>query len=336
MCAVAVKLSPLPCPTQFDGFEVLWPLGAGGMGSVHLARDRALDRLVAIKLIAPTSDPRVLERFTREARAGARIHHPNVAAVYRTGEIDGQPYVAHEHVAGRRLDELPTPARWRCALGVGLGLARGLAAAHDAGVLHRDVTPANVMISDQGVVKLIDFGLAQLDGVSPPCARGSGDGVRSPRLTADDVIIGTPIYLAPERWSGAPATARGEIHALGLIIYERLVGELPHARMTIQQMGRALRRTDLPRISEQRPSVPLRLARLVDACVRRRPEDRPATVAEVRDELEAMTTASRNAVDAAMLAYVDATATAMVHQAAPRPLQLVGTTTGPTLVRARR
>ena len=129
-------------PTTFDDFEVVRYLGAGGMGYVYLARDTLLDRLVAIKFVAPdASDPAARERFPLEARAVARLQHPNIVAAYRVGNIDGHPYLASEYVAGSRLDRLARPMEWQRVLSIGVGLARGLAAAHHSRVLHRDIKP---------------------------------------------------------------------------------------------------------------------------------------------------------------------------------------------------
>jgi len=126
----------------FDVFELIRPLGSGGMATVHLARDTSLDRLVAIKFIATKfSDPNARDRLRREAKAIARLQHPNVVAIYRIGELAGQPYIAYEYVAGRQLDELPRPVDWMQVLRIALGLSRGLAAAHHRGIIHRGLIP---------------------------------------------------------------------------------------------------------------------------------------------------------------------------------------------------
>lgn len=123
---------------QFDGFELIRPLGTGGMATVHLARDTSLDRLVAIKFISTSfADPLARERLRREAKAIARLQHPNVVAIYRVGDIDDQPYIAYEYIEGRQLDEFPRPVDWMRALRIGLGISRGLAAAHHRGIVHR-------------------------------------------------------------------------------------------------------------------------------------------------------------------------------------------------------
>jgi serine/threonine protein kinase len=148
-------------PATFDGFELVRPIGAGGMGTVYLARDRGLERMVAIKFVTNTdSDPCATERFAGEARALARLQHPNIVSLFRTGEVRGHLYLVCELIGGRRLDELTLPVPWPEALQIAVGLARAVAAAHAQGVLHRDIKPSNVMIAEDGLVKLLDFGLA--------------------------------------------------------------------------------------------------------------------------------------------------------------------------------
>lgn len=175
-------------PEEFDEYRVVQPLGEGGMGWVFLAHDTLLDRMVAVKFISsmePNSESR--ERFLIEARAAARLQHPNVAAVYRVGELDSRPYIISEFIRGRTLDTLVLPLPWRRALELGIFLARGLAAAHRHGVLHRDIKPSNAILTDDGEVKLVDFGLAKLTDdyvpnstIPPPPSRPS-----RPRIPRD-------------------------------------------------------------------------------------------------------------------------------------------------------
>jgi serine/threonine protein kinase/formylglycine-generating enzyme required for sulfatase activity len=149
-------------PKQFDEYRLLWPLSRGGMGEVYLGHDTLLDRPVAIKFISAINpDSAIREQFLNEARAAARLQHPNVVTIYRVGEVDGRPLIVSEYVRGQNLDAVPKPLTWRRALEIGLGLARGLAAAHRRGVLHRDIKPGNVILSSDGEIKLLDFGLAE-------------------------------------------------------------------------------------------------------------------------------------------------------------------------------
>ena len=320
-------------PRVFDGFEVLHQIGSGAMGAVYLARDIALERKVAIKLISPKlHDPIARQRLLREARAIARLQHPNIVSIYRIGDVAGQPYIAYEFVDGRSLDLLPRPADWLTVLRIGLGLSRGVAAAHHRGILHRDLKPANVMMSSAGEIKILDFGLAQIaepeslsDGSSAALLT-LGEEATEPRLPIDAMIIdsteeitrslstsltlskeapppgkptqeglsidgqlaGTPLYMAPELWRGAAASRRSDIYSLGLLLYELLVGRLPHAHLRITELPRFVTSSELPVLTSQLPDVPEGLKRLIDRCVAHAANDRPAHVDIVRDELEAL------------------------------------------------
>jgi serine/threonine protein kinase/formylglycine-generating enzyme required for sulfatase activity len=150
-------------PPAFDGYRIIRPIGEGGMGRVYLAEDTVLDRPVAIKLLlAARPDPETRKRFLVEARAVARIQHPNVVTLYRVGDAGGCPYLVSEFVRGQALDQIPRPVPWQQVLAMGLGLARGLAVAHRHGVVHRDIKPANAILSVDGEVKLLDFGIARI------------------------------------------------------------------------------------------------------------------------------------------------------------------------------
>lgn len=314
----------------FDGFELIRPLGTGGMATVHLARDTSLDRLVAIKFIAANfSDPHARDRLRREAKAIARLQHPNVVAIYRIGEVQDQPYIAYEYVEGRQLDELPRPLDWMRLLRIALGLARGLAAAHHRGIIHRDLKPANVMLTTGGEVKLLDFGLARfIDGptpVPPPSsteptaplivgpeaadllqAAGEahhtvslnptrpvevvGEARPAPpqnRLTRAGTIMGTPLFMAPELWTGHPASPQSDVYALGLLLHELLAGKLPHAQLGMAELALFVTSYDLPSLSEDLPTLPRPLTALIDRCVRRDPSERPS-MDTIRNELEAL------------------------------------------------
>ncbi|WP_410477959.1 protein kinase domain-containing protein [Myxococcus sp. MxC21-1] len=152
-------------PAEFEEYRLLRPLGHGAMGQVFLAQDTLLDRQVAVKFIATAQgrlpDAAARARFFQEARAIARLQHPNVVAIHRVGEVRGQPYLVSELIRGEPLDRLQRPVDAQRALALGLGLARGLAAAHRRGILHRDIKPANAILSEDGEVKLLDFGLAE-------------------------------------------------------------------------------------------------------------------------------------------------------------------------------
>src|SRR5262245_5227456 len=190
---------------ELDEFRLVRPLGRGGMGEVYLGHDTVLDRAVAIKLIGSRNpDAASRERFLTEARAIARLSHPNVVTIFRVGTTgDGRPFLVQELVRGKSLDQIARPVGWRDACDLAIGIARGLDAAHRCGVLHRDVKPANVMVDDRGVAKLLDFGLARLTGAIPPVAPAS------PQLASGDATApatGTPL----PRLDGVTATAVAE------------------------------------------------------------------------------------------------------------------------------
>ncbi|WP_437285759.1 alpha/beta fold hydrolase [Sorangium sp. So ce406] len=312
---------PWAPPSTFDDYRLIRSLGRGGMGHVYLAHDEVLDRPVALKFVAAdTPDPRTIERLRVEARAIARLQHPNVVAVFRIGEVRGRPYIAYEFVEGEPLELLPKPVPWQVALRIALGLARGLAAAHRRGVLHRDIKPANVMLDGGGEVKLLDFGLAKLVD-QPGAARldpGSGSAAPSapaapppppradmsavttviPReleafgaiatanLTDGGMMMGTPLYLAPELWAGTTATPQSDVYALGLVLYELCAGRLPHAGLDLHAIASWVTARALPPLRSICPEVPEMLADVIDRCVLRAPGARFASAEEVQAALE--------------------------------------------------
>jgi formylglycine-generating enzyme required for sulfatase activity len=303
-------------PSAFSEYRVLHAIGRGQMGRVFLAHDTLLDRQVAVKFVsalAPSEAAR--DRFLTEARAAARLQHPNVVTVHRVGEIDGRPFLVSEFVRGLTLDQMPKPVPWDRALAIGIGLARGLAAAHRKGVLHRDIKPANAILADDGSPKLLDFGLAKFDvpvrdaksraapravatldpaATIPPdetgdLARASLDGA------GGDAAVGTPDYMAPEIWRGEPGTRRSDVYAFGALLYELCAGVPPHGRLSIEELSDAVQTRVAPPLSAAVPSVDARLDALVERCLRRDPDERFASGDELREALEALERATAGA-----------------------------------------
>jgi formylglycine-generating enzyme required for sulfatase activity len=241
-------------PDTFDVFRLEGAIGRGGMGVVFLAHDTSLDRRVAVKFMASSEpDAGARGRFVTEARALARVQHANIVNVFSVGEVDGRPYIVSEYVVGQSLAELPLPVPWRRVLSLGVGLARGLAAAHRQGVLHRDLKPSNALVTGEGEVKLLDFGLAERFEAEADGARGAG------------VVAGTVPYMAPELFAGAPATPRSDVYALGLILHELCTGEVPR---------RASPGEEAPPRAALGPDVDPDFAALITRCLAAHPQER--------------------------------------------------------------
>jgi eukaryotic-like serine/threonine-protein kinase len=210
-------------PEELDGFRVIRLLGRGGMGTVYLGHDDVLERPVALKFLsAAKPDVAARDRFLVEARAIARLQHPNIVGIYRVGEVHGQPYIAYELISGQSLDKLAKPVPWQRALELALGVARGLAAAHRRDVLHRDVKPANVMLSDAGEIKLLDFGIAKLlDGRALPAAATAAASVPEETAIGETLALDAGpaegiVTARLGRGSGAPGSgAAGAASAVG-------------------------------------------------------------------------------------------------------------------------
>jgi eukaryotic-like serine/threonine-protein kinase len=273
-------------------YELAEPLGAGGMARVMAAHDHRLGRRVAVKLVREelTCDPVSRERLLREARAAAALQHPNTVAVHDAGEQDGQAFVVMELVAGRTLGErLRTPAPLPAPEVVALGAAvlAALQAAHARGLVHRDVKPANVLLTDDGGVKLADFGIAKaLDGAAVD-------------LTATGQVLGTPRYLAPEQVAGAPATPASDLYSLGAVLYECLAGRPPFEADSAVAVALAHQQEPVPPLLEQAPGVPVALARVVERALAKDPGHRWADAVAMRTALEGPDLAGHAAESAA-------------------------------------
>lgn len=451
-------------PEHFEEYRIVRALGRGAMGSVYLAHDSLLDRPVAVKFIAaddPDADTR--DRFFVEARAVARLQHPNVVAIFRVGELRGRPYLVSEFLRGESLDHVKKPLEWQRVLQIGIELTRGLAAAHRRGVLHRDIKPANAMLTEDGGVKLLDFGLAKfldsagpsphatllglkaadlvparvaaaeaagpgqtvtlpepesapaaspaqtlslpppsaapspaqtatssdpagappanegdrstraLDSFAEPpasgldpappasfftgstwvrpsaasvpvehpdsvpvfgsadtriresqpgaasatpplpaplpvvvtaatldltrssprkVASGSRDPLdlskRSPSLTGDGAVLGSPLYMAPEAWRSDPATPRTDVYSMGVLLYELAAGGSPWHGLSVPQIAASTLQKDAPPLRERNPKVDPALAAVIDRCLRREPAERYESGEALREALESL------------------------------------------------
>jgi serine/threonine protein kinase/TolB-like protein/Tfp pilus assembly protein PilF len=198
-------------------YEIVEKLGAGGMGEVYLAEDAELDRRVAIKFLAPgySTKPEVLGRFAREAKAAATLNHPNIITIYDVGVYEERPYIVMEHVDGEALSDVI--ARKDCsierALELGMQIFEGLSAAHEDGVVHRDIKPDNILIDKSGRVRILDFGLAKLQDATA--------------ITAEETTLGTAAYMSPEQARGSNVDARSDLFSAGVVLYEMIAGQRP-------------------------------------------------------------------------------------------------------------
>jgi len=254
--------------TVADRYEVERTLGGGGMAIVYLAHDRELGRPVAVKVLAETlaDDAEIRQRFVREARLAARLSHPNVVRVYDAGEEGGRPYIVMECVDGESVAEL---LRREGAQGpdrvadLGAQACAGLEHAHRAGLVHRDVKPANLLLTEDGTLKVADFGIAHaVDGT---------------RVTEVGTVLGTAAYLPPEQALGDAVTPASDLYSLGTCLYELLAGEPPFAQETLGAMFSRREAGPPPRLE----GVPPRLDAAIMSCLERDPKDRPASAAEL-------------------------------------------------------
>src|SRR4051812_46807673 len=247
------------------------PLGHGGMASVHLARDTELDRLVALKLLAENlgGDESVHRRFVREARLAARLSHPNVVSVFDAGEDGGRPYIVMEYVEGENLAEL-LARRGRLppdeAHGLAAQAARGLAHAHEAGLVHRDVKPQNLILRRDGTVKIADFGIARAAETT---------------ITVAGTVLGTAAYLAPEQALGEEVTAAADVYSLGAVLYELLTARPPFEFETLADLADQQQRMEVTPVRDLAPEVPPELEDVVMRCLARNPAYRPASAGEL-------------------------------------------------------
>lgn len=251
-------------------------LGHGGMATVYLGHDSELDRPVAVKVLAENlaGDPAFRERFLREARLAARLSHPNVVSVYDAGEDDGRPYIVMECVEGETLADL-LRARGRLpadeAVGLALQACRGLAHAHDAGLVHRDVKPQNLLLREDGTLKVADFGIAR-------AAEGTA-------LTQAGTVLGTAAYLSPEQALGEEVTAATDVYSLGAVLYELLTGRPPYEFDSLGDLAAKQSAGEITPVSELEPKVPRRVEDAVMRSLARNPDYRPSSAAELAREL---------------------------------------------------
>jgi len=282
----------LEAGTRLGTYEILAPLGAGGMGEVYRARDTKLSREVAIKVLpsALASDSHRLERFEKEARTASALNHPNIVTIYEVGTADGVAFIAMELVAGKTLRELLVAGGampLKRLLGVAAQAADGLAKAHAAGVVHRDLKPENVMVSKDGFVKILDFGLAKL-------VPGGGDDTDKTNLptmtraTEEGTVLGTVGYMSQEQASGEPVDFRSDQFALGAILWEMATGKRAFQRPTPVQTLSAIIQEEPEPLATAAPKTPANLIWIVDRCLAKDPDERYGSTRDLARDLAAL------------------------------------------------
>jgi serine/threonine-protein kinase len=261
-----------------ERYEIEELIGHGGMSSVYKARDSLLERHVALKILHEqySADDDFVERFKREARSVAQLQHPNIVTVIDRGEEDGRQFIVFEYIDGENLKE-HVVRRGRLgvreALEIALEVARGLAFAHDQGLVHRDVKPQNILLNGDGRAKVTDFGIARSVDV---------DG-----MTQTGTVLGTSNYIAPEQASGQRVDAHSDVYALGVVLYELLAGELPFPGESFVAVAMKHMHEPAPNLLDVRGDVPLRVAAAVDRALEKDPEQRFPTMDAFAAELEA-------------------------------------------------
>jgi len=273
---------------RFGAFEIIEPLGAGGMGEVYRARDTRLDRTVALKVVRPSQSRQRewIDRFMREARAISRLNHPHICSLYDIGEQDGEAFLVMEYISGETLADriLRGPMDLDEAIRYGVQIADALAAAHRAGVVHCDLKPSNIMLTREGV-KLLDFGLARLRETDP-AVETMANTTTDLALSGDGRLVGSLPYMSPEQVEGKRADARSDLFALGAVLYEVVTGEQPFRATSKAGLLVAILHDHPPAPLERRPAVPALLDRAIMRCLEKAPDDRWQSAADLAAELK--------------------------------------------------
>jgi eukaryotic-like serine/threonine-protein kinase len=255
-------------------YKILEKLGEGGMGVVYKAQDTKLDRFVALKFLPPhlSASEQDKARFIQEAKAASAINHPNICTIYSIDEHEGQIFIAMELVDGQTLQERNGSFSLKQAIEIGIQVAEGLAAAHEKGIVHRDIKPDNVMIRKDGIAQIMDFGLAKLHGVS--------------RLTKEGSTIGTAGYMSPEQVQGQETDHRSDIFSLGVLLFELFTGQLPFRGIHETALAYEIVNVDSPPMSSIDPEIPPALDAIVLECMEKDPNERTQSAKQVVVELK--------------------------------------------------
>ncbi len=270
-------------------YEILRKLGEGGMGEVWLARDTKLDREVAIKVLSSevAADPERLERFRREAKAVAALNHPNIITIHSVEESDGVPFFTMEHVEGTTLSQMIPDEGFETGrfLDLAIPIADAVSAAHESGITHRDLKPGNIMVSDKGQLKVLDFGLAKVARQEPKTI-GFDSLLETDFLTSDGKILGTTPYMSPEQLKGKMVDQRSDIFSLGTILYAMATGKHPFLADSSAEVISSILSHHPPEVNEIRDGLPDYLSGAIRRCLEKDPDDRYQSARGLEDDLE--------------------------------------------------
>ena len=265
---------------RFGHYEIIKQIGAGGMGEVYLARDTRLERRLALKTLPESvaQDAERMQRFVREAKSSSALNHPNIITIYEIGQTDNTHFIAIEYVEGETLRERlkGAPLKLKSTLEIAIQVAGALDAAHRAGIVHRDVKPENLMIRPDGLVKILDFGIAKLSG--PPAVAGSlsndSEAATIKAYTSPGMIIGTTAYMSPEQARGLAVDARTDVWSLGVVLYEMVAGRLPFAGQTSSDVISSILQKEPPALTLFSEEADARLDEIVTKALTKDKEER--------------------------------------------------------------
>lgn len=260
-----------------ERYEIIKTIGEGGMANVYLANDTILDRKVAIKVLRGdlSNDEKFIRRFQREALSVSNLSHPNIVEVYDVGEEDGQYYIVMEYIEGKTLKQLLKKRETLTlpeVIDIMLQLTDGLAHAHESYIIHRDIKPQNIMILDNGLVKITDFGIAMA--------------LNATQLTQTNSVMGSVHYLPPEQANGKSATVKSDIYSLGILMYELITGSVPFKGDNAVEIALKHMKEKIPSIRKQNPTIPQSVENIVIKATAKNPRNRYDSVKEMHDDLE--------------------------------------------------
>jgi len=268
-------------------YRILEKLGGGGMGVVYRAADTTLGRQVALKFLPEewSKDRQALERFKREARAAAALNHPNICTIHEVGEHEGQPFLVMELLEGETLEQRVSarPLKVTEILELAIPIAMALEAAHAKGIVHRDIKPANIFVTQEGGVKILDFGLAKLPRAGGLSAVG---GMSTGSLTAPGVVAGTVQYMSPEQALGEAVDARSDLFSFGSVLYEMATGRVPFAGSTLGETIAHILHSEPEAMGRFNSEVPAELERITRRCLEKKRQERYQSAKELRVDLQ--------------------------------------------------